>query len=297
MQKLIVLLDVDETCALSNTHFGQHDLGYRYNDALFTALIQNGITEVYLFTAYTLNGISKNKEDEPIGAPSRLKLIKHLETLGIKVLAVLTILDPFFNQGPGMYYENCIKPFESAVLEGSNLRDKEADVSKQFTKFCGQELEIQESGWTKLKMTQKKIDKINLYNYYTDYLKNIQPNCHFFIILAEDREPIIEDIQVNNVEEVFLLPILVTIGKKIEDYQNPIFNFLDRMSKQKELAGILLNTLSAFEKDKEKLCHLILGYSLDTNNEKNEKRVADKVTQSIQAAQDTKKIDTKCSIQ
>src|SRR5476651_969708 len=105
MLKLTILLDVDETCAISNTLYGQQDGGYRYNDALFSALKHSQCTEIYFFTSYNLSSVSSVLQDESVGAPSRLKLIQYLENQGFKVQGVMTLLDVVFKQGIGAYYE------------------------------------------------------------------------------------------------------------------------------------------------------------------------------------------------
>src|SRR5260221_12615889 len=117
MLKITVLLDVDETCAISNKFYGQQDGGYRYNDPLFEALKQMQYTEVYFFTSFNLSSVTSGLQDESVGTPSRLKLIQYLEEKGIKVKGVITPLDVVFKQGVGAYYEQIIKPYEIRVLQ------------------------------------------------------------------------------------------------------------------------------------------------------------------------------------
>lgn len=86
-----------------------------------TALKNCNLTEVYLLTSYTLGSIAKSTEDEKIRTPSRLKLIHYLNSIQIKVLGTLTMLDPIFNKGIGVYYTQNIEPSEKLVLEWVNL--------------------------------------------------------------------------------------------------------------------------------------------------------------------------------
>jgi HEAT repeat protein len=219
MRKIIVLLDVDETSVMSNSHYGQHDGGYRYNEALFEALRTHNLTELYLFNSYVLKGIAKNKEEEPIAAPSRIKLIEFLATQGIKVLGVLTLLDPIFNQGPGAYYEKIIKDFEAQVLNGTDMR-KEGE-NKKYSELCATE----DTLWQQA--TFKKIDdKAYLYLYFKNYLKNTLLYDDPAFIVVDDSKPAIDSIQKGNPSTVSLLTLLAKPQTTVEDYKGAFGKFI-----------------------------------------------------------------------
>ena len=189
MKKFIVLLDVDETLALSNKHFVQNDLGYRYNQALIAALKVLGLTEVYLFTSYSLRIIAPDHAIEPTTTPSRLKLIQYLAAQGITVLGVLTIMDVEYRQGPGAYYEKVIKPFETLVLQGVDVA--KGEHKKAFEALCIEEEVLREAGYKN--KVDKKIDgKVGLYHYFMKHLE--QEFCQVDgCIIVDDSKGVVGD--------------------------------------------------------------------------------------------------------
>lgn len=185
----IVLLDVDETCAISNQQYGEHDGGYRYHEPLFQALLASGLKEVYLFTAYTLTGISKTLEEESVGAPSRLKLLSHLQQRGITVQGVITLLDPIYGQGIGAYYEQQIKPYEAAVLKGENLYTD--GIRNAYQEACARELKLRERSMS--------TDKGHMFAYvrplFEEKLKADHPNCLPAFMVVDDRAACLEAVR------------------------------------------------------------------------------------------------------
>jgi HEAT repeat protein len=217
MRKVIVLLDVDETSAISNSNYGQYDGGYRYNEALFEALKANNLTEVYLFNTYTLRSIAKSIEEEPIAAPSRLKLIKYLEQQGIKVLGVLTLLDPIFNKGPGAYYEQVIKSFETQVLNGLDLGKE----NKEYLELCATEDNLRQQASLK-----KVDDKAHLYFYFQTYLKNVLLYDNPAFIVVDDSKGTIDGVQKCNPNFTALLTLLAKPQTTVEEYKIAFGKFI-----------------------------------------------------------------------
>lgn len=121
--RLHVWLDVDGTCEFGEpTEFEERQrvldkppVGrpYVYNLALFEALKAAGphFRSVQLFTAYRAGGGASTQ----LGV-LRCELVDFLRANGFEVLGVVTLLDPIYNKGPGMYYEDVICPVERAVL-------------------------------------------------------------------------------------------------------------------------------------------------------------------------------------
>lgn len=190
MPKWTVLLDVDDTSAISNKYYGKQDGGYRYNDVLFEALKACQCTDVYLFTSFDLSSISPDLETEAIGVPSRLKLVQYLESQGFRVQGVMVPLDVAFNQGVGAYYEKVVKPFEAHVLNKENLRDgKETSAYKTAVE---QEIEL-------LKRAQeqkiKPGDKGRLYQYFVETQRNSLLYSHCNIIFVDDRKIYLQEVK------------------------------------------------------------------------------------------------------
>ena len=85
MPHRLALLDVDQTLL-----YNQQNM----NDALIDALVEEGITEVYLFTNMELSDIRCYGH---AGAPySRMEVINYLSWAGITVRGVITPADPYF---------------------------------------------------------------------------------------------------------------------------------------------------------------------------------------------------------
>ncbi|HSW69013.1 MAG TPA: hypothetical protein VLI69_02485 [Gammaproteobacteria bacterium] len=115
--KPIVVLDVDETLI-----FGiRGEVGYNiFNDKLISALVNEGVTEVYLLTSYTLAiAPTRQMREEGIKEILRLELINHLEGKGIIVKELVSDYDLFL-EGAGNYYKRA-RPIEQAVLDDPNL--------------------------------------------------------------------------------------------------------------------------------------------------------------------------------
>ncbi len=220
MKKFIVLLDVDETLALSNKHFVQNDLGYRYNQALIAALKVLGLTEVYLFTSYSLRIIAPDHAIEPTTTPSRLKLIQYLAAQGITVLGVLTIMDVEYRQGPGAYYEKVIKPFETLVLQGVDVA--KGEHKKAFEALCIEEEVLREAGYKN--KVDKKIDgKVGLYHYFMKHLE--QEFCQVDgCIIVDDSKGVVGDFRSIQTNEP-LLTILARPQLTDKNYQEEITTF------------------------------------------------------------------------
>jgi hypothetical protein len=220
MPKTIVLLDVDETCAVSNKSYGQHDGGYRYNEALLEALQACGLQEVYLFSSYNLGSIAKSKEEEKVGAPSRLKLITHLTQCGFTVQGAITSGDPIYNKGVGLYYEEMIKPYEGLVLEGNDIR--KAPHTSGYQLAYRQEEVLREQA-AKQNLTSKEA----LYNYAVNDLQRKFPQQTFTILVFDDRRILLEEImRFHNAH--FKIPLLCVEVKpllSLMHYQEVIEDF------------------------------------------------------------------------
>jgi HEAT repeat protein len=242
-KKWVVLLDVDETCAMSNSLYGQHNGGYRYHESLFQALKKADLVQVYLFTSYSLRGIAKNLSDEPIAAPSRLKLIQHLAQLGFQVQGVATLLDPAFNQGVGAYYEQRIKPFESQVLQGSNLHEK--TTAEPYLLACQQEDKLRKE------MDESRADKGSLYAYLVQQLEKTLLQNNFAFIVVDDRTVHLEAVQNQNAHHRYpLCPLRAKPHSTIEDYLNPLLQFSHQL-RNEEVKMRFEQTASRFNKDSQ----------------------------------------------
>lgn len=202
----IVLLDVDETLAISNSHYGRHDGGYRYNEVLINNLKQAGLTRVYLFTAYKLRSIAKTREDELVSAPSRYKLVEYLSQEGFEVMGVCTILDSIYNQGIGAYYRDKIRPYELRVQAGENLREND-DYKQEL---------IQE-----VELSDQKTNKAMLYEYTVDRLGEQQIGG---VLVADDRPCIIGSIQERSRSYPFPLETIL-VKPHDTDYSENIIRF------------------------------------------------------------------------
>lgn len=217
MTKIIILLDVDETCTISNQIYGKHDGGYGYHDALFIALKQCGLIEVYLFTAYALINISKNLSEEAIGAPSRLKLIQHLARQGITVRGVITSLDLNYRQGIGAYYEQRIKPYEAAVLRGENLYT--GILNHGYQAECQMEADL---------CKQSPIQgKGQLFSYLLEVLeRDVENSAVKAFIVVDDTKAYLESVRLANQDQYPLLCIKIFPTATSDFYQNQISTFL-----------------------------------------------------------------------
>jgi HEAT repeat protein len=219
MRKVIVLLDVDDTCAVSNSLYGQHNGGYRYNEALFQALKANNLTEVYLFTSYSLRAVAMNSKLEPETTPSRLKLINHLKQQGITVLGVLTNFDCQYQQGAGSYYEKVIKPYESLVLQGEDIRSEKH--KKGYEAKC-----IEEEVFRKAGFEHKTDTKVSLYRYLLTQLKNSFFHSDYVFVIVDDSKGTMADLRTCHSTETPLLAILARPQLTMQNYQTEISDFL-----------------------------------------------------------------------
>lgn len=224
----VVLLDVDDTLAMSNQYQGQHDGGYHYHQPLIKALKQAGLTEVYLFTAYLLRGISKTLQDEPIGIASRLKLIQYLTAQGFEVKGVLTLLDPIYNQGVGAYYQQFIRPFEEQVLKGESLLEGEGQ--KHYREVCLQEAHYLEQAH------QQAIDKARLFAY--TQLQLAYPACLYF----DDKLEYLRQVEQTNLPGIPLLTYQVKPQDTIADYQAVLEPFLSYCQRWQSLSAQIINS-------------------------------------------------------
>lgn len=88
----------------------------KLNENLITALLNEGVRNIYLFTNMSTSEI----EDFSITPDkfTRKKLISHLRNRGLTVLGVITPADPTYNQGLGAVYENIISPLYARVEKG-----------------------------------------------------------------------------------------------------------------------------------------------------------------------------------
>jgi hypothetical protein len=133
----IVILDVDETLILGKN--SENFAIDTFNDRLIHTLVQSGIKEVYLLTAFKLDILKTKAERDEIKPLLRLSLIKYLEEKGITTKAVVTNYDiahcaaPLSNElklaednwiskpFAGHHYNSVIKPFEEKVLDDPNI--------------------------------------------------------------------------------------------------------------------------------------------------------------------------------
>ncbi|HXH55158.1 MAG TPA: hypothetical protein VNK03_05395, partial [Gammaproteobacteria bacterium] len=216
MLKVTVLLDVDETCAISNKFYGQQDGGYRYNDALFAALKQCECFEVYLFTSFNLGSVTS---DEAVGTPSRLKLIRYLENQGFKVEGVVTPLDAVFKKGIGAYYEEIIKPFEVRILQGENIRIGSAAPAYQAALLDEMKL-VKEASELNVG------DKGSLYQYFIDSQREALLYPHFNVVFVDDRPVCLNDVKSAN--EKYHYPLCLIPAKPqdtVSYYQKCVSDF------------------------------------------------------------------------
>jgi hypothetical protein len=218
MPKVTVLLDVDETCVISNKFYGQDDAGYRYNHALFTALKACLCTEVYLFTSFNLTTVT---QDESVGTASRLKLIQDLEEQGFKVLGVATPLDVVFKQGVGAYYEQVIKPYEIHVLNGESIRTGSAAIG--YKAACEQEMQfIAQAAELKISM----VDKGSLYQYLIELQRDTLLYPRFNVVFVDDRPAYLKDVE--EVNQKYGYPLCLIHAKPqdtVAYYQKLISDF------------------------------------------------------------------------
>lgn len=218
----IVLLDVDDTVAISNKFYGQHDGGYRYNIPLLKALKARGLTTIILFTAYVLRGVAKSLDDEVIAAPSRLKLINYLKKNGFTVLKAITTLDVVYAKGCGRYYQEIIMPYESRVLEGENLLTGTSAGS--YRHLCEQELELRARADKGLLG-----DKGALYEYFVKEMNEVsQAQLPTGIIVIDDREAILEAISTRHHELQCVHPLQPICAKPHMSYEDYIHQLDDK---------------------------------------------------------------------
>lgn len=247
MLDLTVLLDVDETCAISNKHYGQQDGGVRYNDALFDALKQNQCTEVYFFTSFKLADLSPQLKDESCGTPSRLKLIQYLKEKGIKVKAVLTPLDVEFKQGVGAYYEQIIKPYEMRVLQGEDLRSGSA--AEAYKKDYEQEIKLNAQSKNKIG------DKGVLYQYFIETQRDTLLCPSFNIVFVDDRPACLQDVEGVNANKKYAYPLCLIQAKPqdtVLHYQKLLSDFQSKLAIRhitQQLEGINTSTLDKTQND------------------------------------------------
>jgi len=194
MLKVTVLLDVDDTSALSNKSCGKDDTGYQYNEALFAVLKNCECTEIYLFTHFNLTTVSHNLEHESAGIASRLKLTRHLKKQGFKVQGVITPLDLVFDQGIGAYYKKVIKPYEKLVLEGKDIWLDSA-AFEAYKKACEQETEL---GRKARDRGIQLRDKGSLYQYFIEGQRNALLYRHFNVIFVDDRPCHLDEVRAAN---------------------------------------------------------------------------------------------------
>lgn len=259
MGKVYVLLDVDDTAAMSNMHYGDHrTVGYKYNDPIFDALIENKLQEVYIYTSYDLSGIAQHISDEP-SKTSRLKLIQYLQdTKKMQVRGTITTLDPAYGQGPGSYYEQVIKNFESEVLNGTDLKRKhapvidrkEADAKRREEELRSRALEtsqvqsflkgVEENELLKNKLEEllppppsgarKRITKIPALLYFIEHLKTQGSLDDVSILVFDDSKGNKLDIEALDLKDVYCKVIFVNPSKTLSttqaDYSQAIKNAL-----------------------------------------------------------------------
>lgn len=252
MMRFIVLLDVDDTCAISNKFYGQYNGGYRYNDALFSALKQAQITEIYLFSSYTLGSVTPILKDEPVGTPSRLKLYRYLEQQGFKIQGVITPLDIVFKKGIGEYYEQVIKPYEAQVLQGDNIRT--GNSAKAYQEAFEQETRLRETA------DQAQVgDKGSLYQYLIAELskKLLYPN--FNVIFVDDRMACLNAVQ--NANQKYGYPLCLIQAKPQDTasvYQKHLLDFqhdLEMRCMEQQLGSIEIETLDKGQIETYQILH------------------------------------------
>lgn len=120
-----VWIDVDGTsetgepgsCAAATANLALPPLrrGYNFNYPLFDALEKVGdvdLRAVYFFTAYDANGASHSM------GVLRCELLDWIEQAHprLRILGVVTVIDPAFGHGPGSYYRCIIEPCERLLL-------------------------------------------------------------------------------------------------------------------------------------------------------------------------------------
>jgi small GTP-binding protein len=138
----IVILDIDETLIL-----GQNKNNFAvatFNHQLIKTLVQAGIKEVYLLTAFELRILRTKWERDEDQQLLRLDLINHLEEKGITVKAIVSnhdIVSSYDKEASelkentwisrclsGDYYNNIIKPREKSVNDNPDINLNEDKV-------------------------------------------------------------------------------------------------------------------------------------------------------------------------
>ncbi len=109
----IALLDVDETAALSGQAVNRPE-SYFWNKALFQALYESGVRDVYFLTNYTVDA-THGVADRDYPTPSRYLLIQELSAMGFRIHGVLTHHDAEYRKLPGDYYLEQIFPVEYRI--------------------------------------------------------------------------------------------------------------------------------------------------------------------------------------
>jgi hypothetical protein len=214
-KKLIILLDVDDTSAVSNKWFGIQDGKYQYNDPLFRAIQNCGVeNQLYLFTVCTVAGCAKNIQEEPISTPSRLKLTQYLQKqFQINVQKTVTFLDPIYKKGIGCYFEDVIKPFEAYILAGEDLRN--GAHTEAFKEACEGELKLADE-FARL----KEKDKGMLLAYMAEQLKLSFPEDEFVMVAFDDSRAQLEAMRsISEKLNFSLLPVLVKAEFNQEHYE------------------------------------------------------------------------------
>ena len=203
-KRLIFLMDVDETATLSNRFFGVHDSKFRYNDALFQAIQNCGIdNRIYLFSAFSLQGIGRTLAHLPLSTPSRTLLIQHLQTRKMQIAKVINFLDPTFDKGLGAYFEQVIKPFEEYVLQGECFENGE-DGSKtgiyfaEYQRLCREEIVLRQDKFERLKTHPREEAKGPLFDYTIEQLQKEFPEDTLVFVVFDDKNYELEAIKARN---------------------------------------------------------------------------------------------------
>jgi len=230
----IVLLDVDDCLVMTNNLDNPHDGRYRYNTVLLSAFKKAKLTEIYLFTTYFLGNIAQNNEEEPISVPSPLKLKMDLESQGFKVKEVLTLFDVVYNQGIGAYYRDIIKPYESYVFSGGDLR--QGTHQDAYKKACENEAKLRHEDGA------QNLTKGTLFAYTKNQLQQSN-NSHVFIFFDDRPEHLRLVTEANQQSDPS--PLLTLIVKPEDEYSlrlmlNGIGNFEDAIKRGNEI--IIANT-------------------------------------------------------
>lgn len=217
--RTIPLLDVDNTLVMGSDN---------YNDELINALIEQRLTQVYLFTSYSSHGAANKDNKDNKG--SRDKLIKYLASKNIHVLGVIVEDDVLYKRGVGEWYKDKLQPLEIAAANNTlqkvnqnQVADLEMELRMGISIADYEHLSAEEKKIAEQRARVNSPDKGDMFKYVVSQLGS----QHNYIFIDDDFTKNIPQVRKSaNELSTKLITITATKQKKKQQYLEEMKEYL-----------------------------------------------------------------------